>query len=445
MILAAPDGPAVAHITRLRAFVTSPIWAGAILPFALIRALLGLVGVVTTYYIMPLINPNQPISAIGPWMNDFPGMLWWMSSRFDSGWYLSIAANGYQGAATIAPQIQSNWAFFPLYPVLVHIGAYPLGGSWEALNDAGLIIATLCAFIAAIYLFKLTALELGEGAAGRAVLYLGLYPMSFYLWAVYPESLFLTLLLASLYYARRRRWLLAGVLGGLAALTRPQGVLLFPILGWEYWQMIAERRAPMNGAGRGAAGLALEWVRSRIVGPLRSLRDRRTWTGFLCLLPVPAAFAGFLVYSKLTVGDFLAFSHAESFGWGRNLSNPVKVVARAILNPSPPSPYDWNFYGLNVLALFAFALLLLMVLRSLPSVYWVAAFLFMLLPIASGELNSLARYYIAVFPAFIALAWWTGRGDTQNQARRHALVAASFAVLLSLGMVMFTLNIFSIA
>ena len=441
----------ISHGSWLRAFAKSPLWASAVLPFAIVRSLLALVGVVTTYYLMPLINPNQPIPAIAPWINDFPGMLWRMWDRFDSGWYLSLAANGYQNAASIGPNLQSNWAFFPLYPVLIRIGAYPFGGSYETMRTMGLVIATFFTFVAAVYLYKLTAMELGESTASRAVLFLGLYPMSIYLWAVDPEAVFLALLLASFYYARRRGWLIAGVLGGLAALTRPEGLLLFPILGWEYWQAVSEQWAPTAPEGRSVAGFSSEWLRSRIVGPLRSLRDKGTWAGVVCLLAIPAAFGGFLFYSKLAVGDFFAQAHAESFGWGRSLSNPVKVVVGAILHADPPSPYDWNFYLLNLLALVVFAalfaLLLRMILKQqiLPSVYWVAAILLMVLPISSGSVQSLARIYLGVFPAFIALAWWTGRGDVRGQVRRQSIVTASFAALLSLAMVMFTLTIFAIS
>jgi hypothetical protein len=437
-------GPANLLRARFNAVAESPLWAGAILPFALIRALLAVIGVVANYYLVPFVNAAQPTAGSAT-PGNLPSALWWSWARFDSGYYLSIAAHGYQAADSIAPNVQSNWAFFPLYPLLIHIGAYPLGGTDDAQYSVGLIIATFCAFLAAVYLFKLTALEFGEQTASRAVLYMGLYPMSFYLWAVYPESLFLLLLLSSSYYARRRRWLLAGALGAIAVLTRPQGVLLFAILGWEFWQTTADRWAPVTGRAPGATGLAEEWVRSRIVGPLRSFHDRRTWAGLFCLALIPAAFASFLVYSQLTVGRFLAFAEAERFGWGRSLSNPLNALGKTLLRPEGPNPLDWNFYGLNVLALVAFSILFLVVVKCLPSVYRVAALLLLAFPLASGELNSLARYYLAAFPAFMALAWWVGRADAQGKVARHALVAASLAVLLCLGMVMFALQIPAIA
>ena len=50
------------------------------------------------------------------------------------------------------------------------------------------------------------------------VLYLALFPMGSYFFAVYPEALFLVFAIASIYYARRQSWFLASLLGGSVAL-----------------------------------------------------------------------------------------------------------------------------------------------------------------------------------------------------------------------------------
>jgi Gpi18-like mannosyltransferase len=92
--------------------------------------------------------------------------------------------------------------------------------------------------------------------------------MSFYLSAIYPESLFLTLSIGAIYYARLQRWCLAGLLGGLASLTRPEGVLLTLAIGWEYWQFLAESYAPLQAGSR---IVLLGLLRSRIAGLFHSL------------------------------------------------------------------------------------------------------------------------------------------------------------------------------
>src|SRR5665213_2675995 len=72
-----------------------------------------------------------------------------------------------------------------------------------------------------LYLYKLIEHEYNRHVAQRATFYVSIFPT-----AVYSESLFLFLTVASFYYVRERRWVLAGAFGFLAALTRSEGVLL---------------------------------------------------------------------------------------------------------------------------------------------------------------------------------------------------------------------------
>ena len=68
----------------------------------------------------------------------------------------------------------------------------------------------------------------GMGVLGVAALLL--YPTAFFLAAFYTESLFLLLSAASLWGARRGRWIIAGAAGFAACLTRLNGFLLAPAM-----------------------------------------------------------------------------------------------------------------------------------------------------------------------------------------------------------------------
>ncbi len=246
--------------------------ANVLLPFLAIRLLLMLVGLTTIYYIVPLINRHQPIVPDSR-LTHFPDMLYLMWIHFDSGFYLSIAHDGYWGPQTL--HAQSNWGFFPFYPLLIRLVALPFGSAWSTYQIVGVCISNIAALIAAIYLYKLTTREFNNAIAARAVFYLGLFPMSFYLSALYPESLFLALSIACIYYARLRHWWLAGLLGALAALTRPSGVLLVVALAWEYWNVLGENAAPLKQS-RDLLTFLGEWLRSRFTGLWRSLSAWRT-------------------------------------------------------------------------------------------------------------------------------------------------------------------------
>ena len=143
---------------------------------------------------------------------------------WDSQQYIDIARDWYPHAAS------SAYAYFPLYPLLMKLLALVINNYYIA----GLIISNVCLFIACFYIYRLVSLESDEHTARRAIKYLFLFPTAFILSAVMTESLFLALTIACFYYARKHAWLASGILGMLAALTRPYGVVIFIPIAYEY-------------------------------------------------------------------------------------------------------------------------------------------------------------------------------------------------------------------
>src|SRR4051794_36708675 len=215
------------------------------------------------------------------------------AARWDSSWYLGIADSGYDDPA--------RTAFFPLYPFLVRAGGWLVGSPLVA----GVLISGACMVVALAAVHELTRLELGEGAARWTVLALALSPMSFFLSAVYSESLFLALSAGALLAARREAWWWAGALGGLAAATRSAGVVLLVPLALFAWRARRPRPVALAAlllvpAGLGAYLLGLAatgqdptapfqvqevWFREW-AGPFGGLRDATVaaWDGVRQLL-----------------------------------------------------------------------------------------------------------------------------------------------------------------
>jgi len=140
---------------------------------------------------------------------------------YDSEYYLAIAREGYQSLTT---------PFFPLYPLFMRIG----GQSETGLAWAGFIISNISLIAALYFLYRLTELDYDSKTAATAVWLLAFFPTTAFFSAVYTESLFLLLLILCFYAARTKRWLAAGLAGGLAGLCRNPGALIFIALTLEY-------------------------------------------------------------------------------------------------------------------------------------------------------------------------------------------------------------------
>jgi len=163
-----------------------------------------------------LVLQNQPADLLSLW------------NRWDAPHYVDIAKYGY----TAVGEQRFFIVFLPLFPLFIKLFALAI----PSYKLAALLVSNLASALASVYLFKLARLDLSESAALRSVFYFCIFPTAYFLIAGYSESLFLLLAISCIYYARTRRWTLAGLAGMLATATRLTGLALVPALICEFLQ-----------------------------------------------------------------------------------------------------------------------------------------------------------------------------------------------------------------
>ena len=301
-----------------------------------------------------------------------------LGSRWDTGFYVSIAEEGYKFTGVPLPSV----AFFPLLPLIMR-ALTPLVGDTLA---AGLLISNTALLLAVILFYRLVADSWGEPVADRAVWYLLIFPTAFFGAAIYAESLFLLTAIGALYFARRRYWEIAALLGIAAGMTRLVGVIVIPML-------------------------LLEWLQQwRVV---KGGKQPFLFT-FLAPFSPLVGLGAFMVYLQLTFGDPLAFVHGAA-AWGRVPQSPLITIAEIVQRPAE----GWwsallaghihldNWIDFSMVLLFLALGISLLINKRWSS----AAFVLLgtLIPFSSGLLMSQRRYVWVLFPAFILLAQWGQR------------------------------------
>lgn len=253
----------------------------------------------------------------------------WLDAWFhgDSGWYYSIAADGY----SYTPGQQSPIAFFPAYPLLVELVGELMSGDFS--TAAGLV--TLVCAAGAVWLFaSWVRTRLPARTAVVAVALLLLYPYSFFLYGSgYSDALFLLSAMASFALLERRLYLLAGIVAIAATAGRPIGIAVTAGLVVRAVEMLAEERARRReaagvavpvGVGAGGAGPPDDAAAGGGTAPGRwpvpfrdlvtALRDVRVRE--VSLLVSLAGLIAWTVYLGTRFGDPLAFATVQGApGW----------------------------------------------------------------------------------------------------------------------------------
>jgi hypothetical protein len=381
------------------------VWAdvavrSALYAFTLTRLIIFLIFIFTTHFeIQPQTKDDYKEANIVVHKETLRPGLARLAGYGDGGWYMGIAQKGYERRPFEETE-QHNWAFFPLFPLLLRAVSHVTGG----LPLTGMALSSLFFLLALVVLHKtVRAFDYDEAIAERAVFYLAAFPVSYFFSLPMTESLFLLLTVGSFYAARRERWWTAGSLGALASATRVTGVVLLPALAVLYWQQH---------------------------------RGRRPRADVLKLLLIPLGLLSFMYYLDLITGDALAFRHVLG-SWGRQSGFFLRPLFEYLRHPQVVS-LAWDFRLLN----FAAAALALgcgiVLLKRREWALALYALAGIIIPLSSQLLQSHARYVMVVFPVFIVL------GLCGRDPRVDQLIRAAFIFLLGLMSALFAAH-FSIA
>ena len=364
-------------------------WLDLLLLFAASRLALLIVGIVSTGLLgsgLAAMKGNlvyhEPVAR--------PLEMW---ARWDAEWYLLIADEGYAGPRVrahyenlgVSYEPEATAGFLPLYPLLIRVLSPVTGGV-----AAGILISNAALLLALALLYRVTHEAVtGTGpqrrAAGLAACAaLLLHPMSLFLSAVYAESLFLALSLATWHLASNGRFAGAGLCGALATLTRPFGLFLLVPAVWEWW---SRRKSVAMGSG-----------------------VRRPGPGALaCLAAIPAALGAFLLYCGAVFSDPLALVHRQT-RWRGATSGPWRAFIRWW--ESGPAPHGAHNSTLEVAIAAATLISLPFVFRALGPRLGVYAALCALAPLGS-TVWSYGRLSLAIFPTFMLIGSAVGAGRTR--------------------------------
>jgi hypothetical protein len=332
--------------------------------------------------------PNTP-----PW-RVYPNDLLNLPARWDTGWYLGVAVDGYEWQPARSQQ-QQNIAFFPMFPMLMRYGS--LFAARQTMW-VGVAISLVAFFLALRYLFRFARATIGDEGAAAGVAFLAAYPFALFYSAAYTESLFLLMTVAACYHFERDELKRAALWGLAAGLTRPNGCLL---------------------------SIPLALIALRPLAPI----------GWRPLVPRMAVAAmpgvGMLTYSAYIyalTGNPLQWA-AQNAAWGRVYRGFDALLGERIEFLQQYGLYD---YAANRALDLMYVATLLFVLGSVWPVfrrfglpYAVLILINVLPPLAMGGLLSMGRVTAVIFPTFL----WMGAAVP---ARHRAGWLIGFAMLQAL-------------
>lgn len=345
---------------------------------------LAIIGVASSSLLIPTQFTNPKPHLDDKFLNLF--------AQYDSHAYLDIAENGYnmEFGGSIG-----NYSYFPLFPILVKLFAYLFGFGWSAF-----IVSNVLSIVAVYLLYIILKDDFNSLIAKRSVIYFLLFPVAYFFTMMYTESLFFVLILLMFYYARRDNWLLVGIFGMLASMTRMFGLLF-------------------------AIPMLYIYLNNR---KFKSIDLKVLWLGL-----IPLGLLMFFGYFYFTTGDFfIAFKTFAQPEYAFKAQIPGLSFIYGFLDIFKITNPEIIFYLAFNLFLGLFFTFVSFYAYKIKKEYFYFMVPYLFLAIGHTTLSANVRYYWLMFPAYVFLAGIKGRNF-----RRLMYVLLGASLLL---MVLFTIR-----
>lgn len=308
---------------------------------------------------------------------------------WDAHKYLNIAVYGY--GSMMYDNQYLGLVFLPLYPWLIRLVDYAVG---YPLISA-LIVSTACCCFSCCVIYKLALLDYSKRAAKNTVIFLSIFPWSFFMGGIMNESTLLLMSTLCLYFIRTHKWLRAGIFGMLAALSRLVGVVLV----FAYFA---------------------EWLEEyKVIAVLRQKRFKDFFAiifkkGFFVLI-IPLGTVIYLIINYICTGDPFAFLQYEETIWNQH-SQFFGITLNTIWHyASAANPSLVTRYAIWIPQIFAIAFCALNMLYGVNktrTMYMGYLIPYLLVNISASWPISGGRYMSAALPMFMIMGGCSEKYDT---------------------------------
>ncbi len=297
-----------------------------------------------------------------------------LSMRKDAHWYKKIAIDGYTKGIKQADGSrylnfssgQSEWAFFPFYPMINGILVKILNVEYKTVALATSLIFSILAIIG-YFLFCENYFN-SEHRAFWCTTITFVFPFHFYFSMFLTEGPFLACLVWTFYFISRNNLLFASIVLIPLVLLRPNGLILFlPIF--------------------------IYYLEKNKILKFKSFFGIIGIKGIAIFIPAVLTFCVYIFYQYSLTGHLFAFKEAQN-GWGKEMMFPLS----ALFKSGDFNCQATSWYVIGVIGFFIFNL------KRFNLSFKILVIFSLMLPLMSGSTYSMIRYLSVAFPLFLVLS-----------------------------------------